>query len=200
MTKINQYILGIILILIGSMAGGALMQIGVAYAGTIYTFSSNDTLSPTQLNSNFQHIHNLMVGGHGARLTDSDVSATAGISHSKLAAPKLLPKAWAGFASSCAGVPCAETLYSTSTGVSGIQHTATGVWTVTWSTPRSGTTYGVWISSAYVTDTPPASLILCHHSRVGVEFAAATVKVECETRGGGTLIDAPWNILMLDPS
>lgn len=186
-------------VLIGAMAGGALMSPSLVQAGTITQFNSDDTLSPTALNSNFNHIHGTMVGGHGARLTDSDVSPTAAISHSKLASPKLLPRAWVAIAANCA-FPCLEVLNSASTGVSSISHTAVGRWTVTWSVARATTAYGVFIQPSYITDTPPPSLVLCGYSRVGAEFATTAINVACETRGGGALIDVPFTVLMMDQS
>lgn len=56
----------------------------LAFAGAIKTWNNGDTLSAADITANFQHIHNSMVGGHGARLVDADVSATANISASKL--------------------------------------------------------------------------------------------------------------------
>ncbi len=74
---------------------------GLAFAGVIKTWTAGDVLTPSDLTSNFNHIHNLMVGGHGARLVDADVSATAAIQTSKLAAASLIPRAWAQMDSTC---------------------------------------------------------------------------------------------------
>lgn len=64
-----------------------------AVASSIKTWSTGETLKASDLNANFQHLHNSMVGGHGARLVDADVNAAAAIAHSKMATPALLPKA-----------------------------------------------------------------------------------------------------------
>ena len=66
----------------------------VVYGGTIKTWSSAEALTAAAINANFQHIHNLMVGGHGARLVNSDVSASAAIASSKLASYRMIPRTW----------------------------------------------------------------------------------------------------------
>lgn len=82
-----------------------------AAAGTIKVWSTGETLKASDLNSNFAHIHNNMVGGHGARLVNGDVSATAAIAHSKLATPALVPRAWGvvGLGGACLGAAAAGT-------------------------------------------------------------------------------------------
>lgn len=62
--------------------------------GTIKTWSSGETLTASELNANFAHIHNNMVGAHGGRLVDSDVSSIANINSSKLAAYRYIPTNW----------------------------------------------------------------------------------------------------------
>lgn len=64
----------------------------LAVASAIKVWSPGDVLSTTDLNANFSHIHSLMVGGHGARLVDADVSASAAIAHSKMATPGVIAK------------------------------------------------------------------------------------------------------------
>ncbi len=64
----------------------------VALAGPIKVWSAGEVITANDLNANFQHIHNVMVGGHGARLMNVDVNASAGIAHSKLATPGLIAK------------------------------------------------------------------------------------------------------------
>lgn len=62
----------------------ALLLAFVAWSSPIKTWVSGDALTVADLNSNLFHIHSLMVGGHGARLVNADVSASAAISISKL--------------------------------------------------------------------------------------------------------------------
>jgi len=88
---------------------GAILGPMAAAASSIKTWSNGSTIQATDLNSNFNHLHNTMVGGHGARLVNADVSASAAIEHSKLATPALLPKAWAAITSACDGAAVAGT-------------------------------------------------------------------------------------------
>ncbi len=81
----------------------ALITAVPALAGAIKSWANGDTLTAADLNANFQHIHNAMVGGHGARLIDADVSNSAAIASSKLAGYRLLPRAWANVAAGCTG-------------------------------------------------------------------------------------------------
>lgn len=78
------------------LAGLLLLMTGVSFAGTIHTFSNGEVLTADNLNQAFQHIHNTMVGGHGARLVDADVSSSAAIAASKVAGLSgNVPKMWA---------------------------------------------------------------------------------------------------------
>lgn len=109
-----------------------LLVAGVAFGGAIKTWATGEVLRAADLNSNFAHIHNTMVGGHGARLVDSDVSASAAISHSKLATPMLVPRAMgtvetAG-GNSCTASPCAVI---ESTGITSVTRSGAGVYSVT---------------------------------------------------------------------
>lgn len=72
----------------------------VACAGTIKVWSSNSVITAADLNANFNHIHSLMVGGHGARLVDADVSPTAAIAVTKIAG-FTAPKAYASMSATC---------------------------------------------------------------------------------------------------
>ena len=115
---------------------------GVVTAGTIKTWSNGEVLTASQLNANFQHIHNLMVGGHGARLVDADVSASAAISTSKLAAYRLMPRTWVGvtYANGACGTAagaCTETSPAGTT-VVGV---SAGLYTVTLGYTAQDTSY-----------------------------------------------------------
>jgi hypothetical protein len=56
---------------------------------TFKTWSTNETLTATDLNGNFAHLHNTPTGN----IRDANISTTAAIQHSKLAQPGLLPRA-----------------------------------------------------------------------------------------------------------
>lgn len=89
----------------------ALFVTGVVNAGAIKTWVNGDALNANDLNSNFSHIHNLMVGGHGARLVDADVSPNAAIKLSKISGTARIPAgvaivAGAGVGTDCVADPC----------------------------------------------------------------------------------------------
>lgn len=128
--------------LVPSLLIGALV-----YAGTIKTWSNGEVLTASQLNANFQHIHNLMVGGHGARLVDADVSAAAAISTSKLAAYRLMPRTWVtmSFANAACGTAAGACTETSPTGTT-IVGNAVGLYTVTLGYTAADTTYGVVIT------------------------------------------------------
>lgn len=69
--------------------------------GAIKVWSNGDNLNAADLNANFAHIHNSMIGAHGARLVDSDVSATAALSSSKFSDYRMIPRAWGSVATGC---------------------------------------------------------------------------------------------------
>lgn len=128
---------------------GAVLLAAVAGAGSIKVWSTGEYITSTDLNANFAHIHNQMVGGHGARLVNADVSNSAAISHSKLATPALVPKAWAvidtcvgstdGGAGSTCTVPDKSVVTSVTVG-------ATGTYTVNFPA-RANANYGVLVNS-----------------------------------------------------
>lgn len=100
-------------------------------SGAIKVWSSGEDITSTDLNANFAHIHNKMVGGHGARLVDADVSPTANITTSKLAAYRFIPKAWV--VGQCNGTTCVilESENVTSVARSGGNNTVTLAYTPT---------------------------------------------------------------------
>lgn len=116
----------------------------VSDAGPVKVWSSGEILTAGDINANFSHIHNLMVGGHGARLVNADVSATASIAHSKLATPTLIPKAVAQISTICNVVGACPTAFNV--GFSGVAATTTtGAYRFTFSNARPNTDYVVSI-------------------------------------------------------
>lgn len=109
--------------------------------GAIKTWSQGDTLTASDLNANFQHIHGSMVGGHGARLINADVAASAAIASSKLAAYRLIPRAFGRIVTGCtATCTIGEVVNVTSAAVSG------NVMTVTLNYTASDADYTVILS------------------------------------------------------
>ncbi|HEX2617374.1 MAG TPA: hypothetical protein VHL57_07510 [Flavobacteriales bacterium] len=140
-----------------------------AIGGSIYTWSSGENLSASTLNATFQHIHNNMVGGHGARLVDADVSASANISRSKLAAYPALPLAWAKVGSGTTACSSGTCTLGDSYGVTSVT-ASSSVYTVTLTTSLGDTEYGVLVSS-HTND---------RHC-TGFPATATTVTVNCRT-------------------
>lgn len=164
------------------------MAAGWAGASAIKTWSNGELLSAGDLNANFQHIHNLMVGGHGARLVNADVSTGAAIAHSKLATPAVLPKAWTGFVTLCGAGVCTETAIAGS-GVTSIAHTAVGKWTVTWSTARA--------NNAYIVQVTPFSAGSTVYGCYVQNQTTAAVFVECKSLAPA-FADVPFYLTMMD--
>lgn len=83
----------------------------VTLADAIHTWSNGQAIRSTDLNSNFTHVHTLMVGG-GAQgtphnlLVDADVSPSANISLGKLAGGGNLIRAWARVIGSSVTTAC----------------------------------------------------------------------------------------------
>lgn len=167
----------------------ALMNIvlyyGPALASTIHTFANGERITADNLNAVNTHIHNLMVGGHGPRLVDADVSSSAAISHTKVATPMLIPKAWATTAVSCAN-PCNETK-TVSSGVGIISHTALGIWTIAWSTARADATYAVLI-------TPVTGSRACSATPTSTTIAT----IACWDLATPTAADAAFTVVLFD--
>lgn len=90
------------------------------------TWSNGQTLTSTALNDTIAHLHNTFTAG----ITNAHISTSAGIAHSKLATPALVPKAWAYIGGPCdcgaaAGTSCTLTESSRvasvkSTGTAGV--------------------------------------------------------------------------------
>lgn len=148
-----------------------------ALAGPIKTWQAGEVITANDINANFQHIHNLMVGGHGARLVNADVNANAGIAHSKLATPALLPRiaAIGGTPSAaCTSGTCALTNLN---GIASIVHTGTtGTYTVTFSAARANATYAVSV-------TPQTNLV-AYCRPLGSGYTTSTFTVECYNTSG----------------
>lgn len=161
-----------------------------AQAGAIKTWSA-EVLTHSDLNSNFAHIHNTMVGGHGARLVDADVSTSAAITHSKLASPILLPKAVAWTQTVCTTGTCASV---TASGIASVAHTGTGQYIATFSSARSNTNFAVIITAHGVDDVGS----WCHDIQSG--HTTTTFEFECFTDDGssGALTNMAWSIMILD--
>ncbi len=118
----------LIALLLGVLAGAFISPIpSSAHTGvpTFVTWSTGQTLTSTDLNNALAHIHNTLTGG----IDNTHISTVAGIAHSKLATPALVPKAWVTVRSCASSTTC--TLDGSSR-ITSVAHTATvGTFTVT---------------------------------------------------------------------
>jgi len=123
-----------------SLLAAVVVQLTPSWAGSIKTWSSAETLTASDLNANFAHVH----AQSEAEIVNADVSSSAAISHEKLATPALLPKAWALVKTTCSGDPCTIT---ESSGISAVNWSATGSYTATLSYGNSDADVGVLITA-----------------------------------------------------
>lgn len=155
-----------------------------AQAGSIKTWT-NEQLSPSDLNTTFQHIHNNMVGGHGARLVNADVSTSAAIGHSKMATPALLPKAWATLSAACGASPCT---IAAGSGVTSITRSGAGLYVVTYPARANVNYFAMVVSNT--TGQP-----LCTAAIAGATSTSVTCFDDAATP---VATDGQFNFLLLD--
>jgi hypothetical protein len=166
------------------LLAASLIAVGVV-ASPIHVFNSGDALTSADINANFSHIHGTMVGGHGPKLMNSDVNASAAIAHTKLATPGLLPKLWWSGGTACTVSPCTAV---DSVGVGAVTRASAGSYTVNFSVTRIDNNYGIWIT------TLSSGLINC----VATTRSAAFIVVGCTTVTTGVATDSSFSVLVLD--
>lgn len=163
-----------------------LLTAAVAVAGGIKTWSNGDTLSASDLNANFQHIHSLMVGGHGARLVDADVSASANIGYTKLQNGRGIARAWGRTSGTC--TVAGSCIIDSKLNLTSIVRTAsTGVYTVTLSYTATNTSYMAIANSE-------TSARLCH----AVPISTTTITINCENPATAAAADATFSFVVFD--
>lgn len=163
-----------------------------ANATSIYSWSNGEVLTATQLNANFAHIHNSMVGGHGARLVDSDVSTLAAISTNKLAARYFIPTVWAKVgagATACAADPCTV---EDSSGTVTVARAGNGSYTATFPA-QSDAVFAVVVQA-----NSPVS-VLCR----GIAATTTTASIVCtetvdDVTDTNAATDAAFSFLVFD--
>ena len=155
---------------------------GVTFASSIKSWSAGEIISSSDLNRNFTHLHATMVGGHGARLVNADVSATAAIAHTKLATPALLPQAWLVLGSTCVATPCTG---FTDVGFATVTRASAGVYSATLDVARTDVTYAVFATGS-ATDC------------VGGANTTTVINVNCYAHAGGAATDDLFQIMIMD--
>jgi hypothetical protein len=154
-------------------------------AGAIKTWVSGDTLTITDLNANMAHMHNSMVGGHGARLVDADVSATAAIGYTKIQNGRGIARAWA----EVAGTPTCPTTVtiSESLNVTEITCAGAGVYVVTLNYTANDNVFAVVASSG-------SSGVHC----AGASTSTTTATITCVDLETPAVTDTPFQFVIYD--
>ena len=151
-----------------------------ALAGPIKVWSNGDYVLSSDLNANFQHIHDTMVGGHGPRLTNADVAPNAGIALSKLAQTFALPSY--AFQVGSGPTPCASGT-CTVTGLTGggvtVTAPVTGEYDIVFTTPLSSASYVVLANGAIGVGLP-----ICQPSPT-IPRTASKLVINCWYSGSG---------------
>jgi hypothetical protein len=178
----------------------------LAYASSIKTWVNGEKVNAADLNTNFSHIHNNMVGGHGGRLVDADVASNAAIASNKLAAYPLLPRAFARvgltagsvcLGAAAAGTACTVTASSQVTSVTTTG--TTGTYRVNLAYTPADANYAVLVTAHY-----GATVAACAAKAAGgaggpFATTAPHFLVECRKLDGTTnLADVEFSVLVMD--
>lgn len=164
-----------------------LVTAALASAGAIKSWSAGDTLSTTDVNANFTHIHNTMVGGHGGRLVNADVNALANIGYTKIQNGRGIARAWADVESTCSSTPCTV---DESLNITSISRSGAGTYTVTLNYTATDNVFSVFVQSH-------TSTAICW----GTSASTTTVSVACsdyDAAIGPTATDAAFSVIVLD--
>lgn len=113
---------------IAGMVGAVLITSMPAWALKVWTAPERVTIA--QLNANFAEVAN-------NNLTNANLASDAAISHSKLATPALVSKAWVELDAVCGGSPCT---IGDSRQVTSVTRSGAGVYVVNLSVTLSATT------------------------------------------------------------
>lgn len=150
-----------------------LLSAAIAFAGSIKVWGTHDVLTASDLNANFQHIHNTMVGGHGARLVDADVAGNAAIQYTKVTTNPLTPTAWGRFSAACTpdGGTCA---LSDEEGVTSVVRVTGFRYLVTLTNPGAG---AVLVTGGTVPSASTITPAKCH----GNNPASTPLSIGCDT-------------------
>lgn len=111
--------------LVIALMASALMwvaEVVPSFATSLKVWTSGETIRSSDLNSNFAALN-----AYTGLITNARIDPAAAISHTKLATPALLPKAFVQVGTTCGSSPCTIT---ESSGVSSVTWTSTGYYTV----------------------------------------------------------------------
>jgi len=152
---------------------------------SLHVWNTGDRPRATDLNGNFSFLNTTKVGG-GVLLTNADVSSTAGIVHSKLATPALLPKAWAHVNTTCTAGTCS---IGDSSQVTSIAFSATGIYNVTLAYNPANANF-LQIVGSHVANV--------HCATTATATSSPHIVVRCYTDTTGALTNAAFSILVMD--
>jgi len=184
----------IVTFIFGLIAGGILLNLPAARAHigspARTTFVDGDPLTAAQLNDSFSHVDNVFSGG----ITDSMVSGSASLQHSKLATPALLPKAWAlvGVAALCngaaaVGTPCSVDVSSRISSV--VAGGVTGQYNVNLAYTPTNANFGILATGRIAGVNCNAGF---------QQTAAPQLVVYCFTGTTGAATNTPFTVMVLD--
>lgn len=152
---------------------------------TLHTWGTGDVLRATDLNGNFTALNNGKVGG-GVQLVNADVSNSAGIAHSKMATPALLPKAWAHVNATCTAGTCS---LGDSSQITSITFSATGVYNVTLSYTPANANFAQIVSSHVAN-------VYC--VTTATSTSSPHIIVRCYTDTTGAATNSAFSLLVMD--
>lgn len=190
MKKIQALIVG--LVAAGAVAAVSPWHMLTAMApGALHVWSSDEVVTSSDLNGNFTFLNTTKLGG-GVQATNSDISASAAIAHSKMATPALLPKAWATLNANCTGSAAANTActVSDSSQVTSITTNAfTGQFKLNLAYTPANANFAVFVTSHTATSVCMAQ------SR---QTAAPQAIITCFDYAGAALDTNQFSVLVMD--
>lgn len=176
---------------LGPIIAAVLFVAGVSGATAIQRWKVGEVLRYQDLNANFAHIHDTMIGNNHGFLYNNDISDTAGISQSKFAGASA---AWplAKFSSKGVVADCIIGDFCQVSRLTGldfvtVKHDATGAYTVKLFPNRTSTQYFPIVVSTVVQNA------LCEVNLTGV----SSFSVDCVTTATGVDIDSSFDVIIL---
>lgn len=174
----------------------------MAWATMPKTWSTGERVTATDLNSNFSHAEANLKGSGHTLIVNADISGSAAITHSKMATPALLPKAWGvvGLTGACNGGAAAGTACTVdaNSGVTAVKSNGTtGEYRVDLAFSPANAVYGVMVTSmtrdAYcVVDLTSLALQAGAGDANGTNFV-----ISCETDASAD-VNAVFTFTVLD--
>lgn len=185
MKKLQAAIVG--LVAVGAVAAtNPWKMLSSMSSGALKVWSTNERIQAVDLNGNFSQHETTKIGG-GVQASNSDISASAAIAHSKLATPALVPKAWTYISATCAAGTCTA---GDSSQVTSITFNATGIYNVNLAYTPANANFAPVVTShtanVYCITTGPFATV------------APQFNVRCYTDTTGAATNASFSVLVMD--